>query len=94
MAELGFVKLFESVPLFGDNIGVLHIAGNSTYSSRTKHIALCFFYLKELDKDGKIIIHHVETQIQPVDVGTRFLTKNTHRHLLNLIEADTTRNEI
>ena len=31
MAELGFGKLFESVPRFGGNTGALHIAGNSTY---------------------------------------------------------------
>ena len=94
MAELGFGKLFESVPLFGDNTGAVHIAGNSTYSSRTKHIALRFFYLKEQVKDGKITIHHVATQKQLGDVGTEFLTKNTHRHLLNLLEPYTTRNEI
>ena len=94
MAELGFGKLFESVPLFGDNTGALHIAGNGTYSSRTKHIALCFFYLKELVTDDEITIHHVETQKQLADVGTEFLTKNTHRHLLNLVEAYTTTNEI
>ena len=46
MAELGFGKLFESVPLFGDNTGALHIAGNSTYSSRTEHIALRFLLLE------------------------------------------------
>ena len=80
MAELAFGKLFESVPLFGDNTGALHIAGISTYSSRTKHIALRFFYLKELNKDGKITIHHVATQKQLADVGTKFLTKKTHRH--------------
>ena len=96
MAELGFGKLFESVPLFDDNTGALHIAGNSIYSSRMKHIALRFFYLKELVKDGKITIHHVATQKQLADVGTinKFLPKNTHRHLLNLIGACTTRNEI
>ena len=94
MAELGFGKLFESVPLFGANTGALHKAGNSTYGSRTKHIALRFIYFKDLVKDGKITIHHVATQKQLADVGTKFLTKNTHRHLLNLIEAYTTRNEI
>ena len=72
----------------------LHIVGNSIYSSRTKHIALCFFYLEELVKDGKITIHHVATQKQLADVRTKFVTKNTHRHLLNLIEAYTTRNDI
>ena len=94
MTELGFEKLFESVPLFGDNTGALHIAGNSTYSPRTKHTALRFFYLKKLIKNGKITIHHVATQKQLTDVGTKFVTKNTHRHLLSLIEAYTTRNGI
>ena len=94
MTELGFGKLFAGVPLFGDNTGALHISGNSNYSSRTKHVALSFFHLKELVKDGKIPIHHVATQKQLADVGTKFLTKNTHRHLLNLIEVYTTRNEI
>ena len=94
MAELKCGNLFESVPLFGDNTGALLIAGSSTYSSRTKHIAMRFFYLKELVKDGKITIHHVATQKQLADVRTKFLTKNTHRHLLKLIEGYTTRNEI
>ena len=49
MAALGFPQLFDSVPLFFDNTGALHIAGNSTYSSRTKHIALRLFFLKRAD---------------------------------------------
>ena len=51
-AKLGFGRLFESVLLFGDNTAALHIAGNSPYSSHTKHIALRFFYVVELVKDG------------------------------------------
>ena len=94
MAELGLGKLFESLPLFGDNTGALLTTGNSTYSSRTKHTALRFFYFKELGKDGKITIHHVVTQKQLADVGTKLLMKNTHRHLLNLIEAYTKINDI
>lgn len=90
MTELGFGKLFDSVPLFGDNTGALHIARNSTYSSRTKHTAFRFFYFKELVKDGKIAIHHVATQKQLADVGTKFITKSTHRHPLNLIKTYTT----
>ena len=87
MAEVEFEKLLESVSLFGDNTGALHITGNSTYSSRTIHIAVRFFHLKELVKDGIITIHHVEKQKPLADVGDKFLTKNTHRHLLHLIAA-------
>ena len=50
--------------------------------------------MKELVKDGKIILHHMAAQKQLADVNTKFLTKNMHRHLLNLIEAYTTRHEI
>ena len=89
MAELGFGKLFHSVPLFVDNTGALHIAGNSTYSSRTKHIGLRFFSLKERVKEGRITIHHLATTRQLADMGTKFLTKSTHRHLLELIKVYT-----
>lgn len=94
MTELIFRKLFESVPLSRDNTGTLHIAGNSTYSSSTKHVALRFFFLKVPVKDGKITIHLVATQKQLADIGTKFLMKITHQHLLKLIKAYTTRNEI
>ena len=90
IVELGFGNQFKSVPLFGNNAGALHIAGNITYSSHTKHIALSFFYSKELVKDDKITIHHVATQKPCAEVGTENLTKNTHRYLLNLIEGYTT----
>ena len=83
MAELGFGKRFRSVlPLFVDNTGALHIAGNSSkYSSRTKHIALRFFIFKELVKEGRITIHHVATTKQLADMGIKFFSKGTHRHL-------------
>ena len=41
MAELGSGKLFESVPLFGDNTGALHIAGNITYTALARNTSLC-----------------------------------------------------
>ena len=78
MAELGFGKRFESASLFGDNTGALHIAGNTAYSSRTKHIALRLFYLKGLVKDGRITIHHVATQKQLAGVGTKFVPCKEH----------------
>ena len=93
MTELRFGKRFHSVPLFVDNTGALHMACNSTYSSRTKHNAIRFFFLKELVKEGRITIHHVATTKQLADMGTKFLSKGTHRHLLELIKGYTGNNE-
>lgn len=46
MTNVGIGNVFNSVPLFGDSAGALHVAGNSIYISRAKHIALRFFLLK------------------------------------------------
>ena len=93
MTELGFGKLLNSVPLFVDDTGVLHIAGNSTYSSRTRHITLRFFFPIELIKEGRITIHHVATMKQLDDIETKFLGKSTHRYLLELIKTYTKTHE-
>ena len=48
MTELTFGKAFGHVPLHIDNTTTLHVFGNRAFSSRTKHIALRFFYIREL----------------------------------------------
>ena len=50
MTEIGFGANFSSVPLYIDNTATLHVIGNRTYSVRTKHVALRFFYIRELVK--------------------------------------------
>ena len=51
MKDLGFGIRFESVPLYIDNTSALHVAGNRTYSSRVKHMALRYFFIQELPPD-------------------------------------------
>ena len=58
LTELGFGKEFEQVPLHIDNTATLHVIGNRAFSSRTKHIALRFFYIRELVKENKITTHY------------------------------------
>ena len=84
MIELSF-KIFDLVQIYCDSTGALHIAGNSTYSSRTKHIALSFFFLRELVQSGKFTIHHVAIQTMLVDCATKHLTKVQHREILRQI---------
>ena len=49
-------KTFNSVPIHCDSTGTLTVAGNATYSSRTKHIAMGFFFIRELVNNEKIKI--------------------------------------
>ena len=45
MMELGFTEGFWSIPVYTDNTSALHMAGNRTFSPRTEHIALGYFFV-------------------------------------------------
>ena len=83
LIELGFGKEVEKVPLYIDNTATLHVIGNRAYSSRTKHIALRFFYIRELVSEGKITIHYVSIEDNLADIGTKHLTKQRLQQLLH-----------
>ena len=83
--ELGFEKGFSSVPLYLDKISTLHVASNSTYFPRTKHIALRYFFVQGLMEEGRITIHYVHTQYQLADLGTKHLVRHRHRALVQLV---------
>ena len=64
----------------------LHVAGNHTFSSRAKHVALRLFYIREVVQEGMVSIHYVPTEDNISDLGTKFLNKNRHRCLIGLIK--------
>lgn len=43
MGELGFEETFKCVSIHIDKTSTLQVAGNKTYSSRAKHVALSLF---------------------------------------------------
>ena len=62
LTELGFGKNFAKMPLYcGDNTATLHARGNRSFSSRTKHIALRCFCIRELVSEERISIHYIPT---------------------------------
>ena len=76
LTELGFGNEFEQVPLHMDSTAKLYVIGNRAFSSRTKHIALRFFYIRELVKENKITTHYMSTERQVADIGTKHLNKH------------------
>ena len=86
MTELCFGKQFATIAIKCDSQGALHVMGNRTYSSRTKHIALRFFYVRELIRDGHITIHHVSSTNMLADVCTKWLAAPAFKAILLLIE--------
>ena len=82
--ELSFDESFSSVPLYIDNTSALHVAGNRTFSPRTKHIALGPFFLQELVEQGKVRIHYIKSKGQLADLGPKQFCKHRHRDLIKL----------
>ena len=85
MTEMGFKDNFKTVQLFIDNTSTHFVIGNRAYSARTKHVALRFFYIRELVKEGKISIHHAQTQDQLAHIRTEYLNNQRHREPINKI---------
>ena len=86
LTELGFGKEFQQVPLHIDNTATLHVIGNRVFSSRTEHIALRFFDIRELVKN-KITTHYISTERQLADIGTKHLNKHRLQQLLQTIKS-------
>ena len=84
--ELRFGQQFGQVPLYIDNTATLHVLGNQSFSSRTNHIALRYFYVRELVTEGATSIHYIPTDLQLADIGTKFLNKHRLRFLIESIK--------
>ena len=80
LMELGFRKEFENRPLHVENTATLHFIGNCVYSSRTKHVALRFFYIRNVDED-ETTIHYISMKDQLADIGTKHLNKHRLQQL-------------
>lgn len=84
--ELGFEAEFDKAPLYIDNTAALHVVGNFTFSARTKNVALRYFYFGEkMATEGKIKIHHITTEQQLAEIGTKHLNKKRHLYLIDKI---------
>ena len=85
MTELGFGKEFGQVLFTTTTLRHFMKIGNRAFSSRTKHIALRFFYIRELVKDMKITTRYISTENQLADIGTKHLNKHRLQQLIHMI---------
>ncbi|CAM9650575.1 unnamed protein product, partial [Sphacelaria rigidula] len=82
---MGCGSSFNTVPIYLENTATLQVIANRIFSGRTKHIALGFFFMRELVESGKITVHYIETENQIADIGTKFLSTKRFRYIMNLI---------
>ncbi|CAM9934493.1 unnamed protein product, partial [Sphacelaria rigidula] len=74
LGELGW-RTFRSARIFCDNKGALLLAGQGSYSCRSKYLAIRFAGLRDWITDDKIVIDHVSTKDQLSDILTKSLAR-------------------
>jgi hypothetical protein len=78
------------IPLLCDNESAIKIAYNPCEHSRTKHIDIQHHFLRDHAIKGDIVISHVRTNDQLVDIFTKPLDERRFRELrseLNIIDS-------
>ena len=85
MLELDFDESFGSRLLYIDNTSALHVAGNQTFSARTKHIALRYFFPQGPAKKGNVSILSFKNKDLLAGVGIKHLSKHRHGELIKLL---------
>jgi hypothetical protein len=64
------------IPLCGDNQGSIFIASNAVQEKQTKHIDICFHYIREVVESGKVKLAFVQTDQNPADMFTKNLSRD------------------
>ena len=85
LMELGF-KTFGTVPINSDSTGALTVAGNAIHTQRTKHVALRYFFIRELVQRGQVVLRHRPGETQLADVATKHLPKHRFTSIVKQIQ--------
>jgi hypothetical protein len=73
MEELG--KKQENSRLYYDSQSVIHLAKNSAFHSKTKHIQLRYHFIRSTLEDGQLKLENIHTSQNPADMLTKGVTR-------------------
>jgi hypothetical protein len=71
----------ESTQLFVDNQAAISISNNPVFHGITKHFKIEFFFLREVQQEGKVKLLYCKTEEQHADILTKALPKLKFEYL-------------
>jgi hypothetical protein len=84
LEELGLYKQ-NKLPLYIDNNGALLLANNPVFHERTKHIAVKYYYIRDLINKGILDLIYILTKEQKADGFTKALNKIKFREFIRIL---------
>jgi hypothetical protein len=88
LGAIGLLNKAKPTTLLSDSSAAIAIADNSGLKDKTKHIALRYFQVRGLQKDGTVRIGKIGTDYNPSDIGTKALGPITFlRHRAILVQT-------
>ncbi|GMI77284.1 cysteine-rich RLK (RECEPTOR-like protein kinase) 8 [Hibiscus trionum] len=79
------VALQKPPSLFCDNISATYVCKNPVFHSRMKHLALDYFFVRDLVAAGSLLIQHIPSKSQITDTLTKLLGRNVFLHFRSKI---------
>nr|GEW58098.1 copia protein [Tanacetum cinerariifolium] len=79
---------FNKIPIYCDSKSAISISCNPVQHSRTKHIAICYYFIKEHVKKGTIELYFVKTDYQLADIFTKALPADHFNYLVRRLGFD------
>nr|GEY95165.1 hypothetical protein [Tanacetum cinerariifolium] len=83
LTDYGFS--FNKIPIYCDSKLAIAISCNPVQHSRTKHIAVCYHFIKEHVEKGTIELYFVKTDYQLADIFTIALPAYRLKYLVRLL---------
>ncbi|GKD99881.1 hypothetical protein Tco_1387865 [Tanacetum coccineum] len=80
LSDYGFH--FNKIPMYCDSKATIAISCNPVQQSRTKHIDVRYYFIKEHVKKGIVELFFVETEYQLADLFTKALSKDRFKYLV------------
>ncbi|XP_031281541.1 secreted RxLR effector protein 161-like [Pistacia vera] len=74
-----------TVIIYSDGQSTIHLSKNPVYHERTKHMDVRFHFVRDLVMQGIIDLKKVNTEDNPVDMGTKIVTLAKFKRCLNLL---------